>query len=683
MRAPLTLAACLAVALPLAAACGGESAPEAPAAGVDASGGIDLESSNGAPELTRIGDRVTPVGRSLVITAQAVDPDGDPLSFALYGALPDGARFDKATQRFEWTPTEAGATVHLTFVVTDGQAYDRETIRVTVVTGSAVNPPVFGPLGDRTIAAGAPFELRLDATDPDGDAVRFGHEGALPDGAALDGESGRFSWQPSASQAGTRAELTFTASDGLETVSQRVQLVVEDGSPGLPRPPSFTMSKAARAVPGVPIELSVTATDPNDDPLTFGFARPAPDGGRLDGAVVRWTPAEGDAGRAVPLVLSASDGVFTAVHVVTVSIERPAAGACSADPNEPNDREEDATAIPAGGGGGFICDTPESHDTDYWKLDADAEQTISLTLDFDERAGDLDLYLLAPDGDQIAQSLTSGGREELRLAAPTRGTYTVVVIGYSETPLAVAYTLTGEATTAACREDAWAGNHTPATAAALTSEASGGKLQLCAGQADYWTFEATCGARIEALLAVDGEADLDLYVYDSVDGSGPAGREPVGASLGDAAFEEIVIPAATRSGTHLIEVASYPNNTLSAAYELVVTAAGRCTDDALGNDSRGRARTLGLTETRGVVCCGEDWFKLELEAGNEALVAVAPSGGRVGVTALRADGVTAVDSDPAATTERVVVLTSPSNAIFYVRVTGDPGATYAISAEVY
>lgn len=658
--------------------------PADPPAGLDAATPADLgDSSNGSPELTRIGDRVVPIGRALVITATAVDPDGDSLSFALYGTLPEGARFDKSTQRFEWTPTEAGATVHLTFVVTDGQAYDRETIRVTVVDGASVNPPAFGPVGDRTIAVDAPFELRLEATDPDGDAVRFGHEGGLPEGATLEAETGRFAWQPTTAQAGTRTDLTFTATDGLETVSQAIRLVVDDGNPGLARPPAFTMSKSARAAPGVLLELPIAAGDPNGDPLSYAFARPAPSGATLGGGVVRWTPTEADAGRAVPLVLAASDGTFSAVHVVTVAVERPASGACEADPNEPNDAVATATPIPPGGGSGFICDAGAQFDIDYWQLDADEGQEIALALTFDGDRADLDLYLLAPDGDELAKSLTSGGREELRVTAPMRGTYAVVVIGYSETPLAAAYQLAGEALAAACVEDAWSGNHAPETAAPLSSEASDSKLQLCAGRADFWTIDATCGARIEALLAIDGGADLDLYIYDSVDGSGPSGTEPVEASLGDTALEEVVIPAATRSGTHLVEVGSYPNNTLSAGYELIVTSSGRCEDDALGNDSRGRARTLGGSGLRGVVCCGEDWFKVELAAGDEALVAVVPSGGRVGMTALRPDGVTALDAEPAATGERVVVISATSTGTYYVRVAGDVRASYAITVEIF
>jgi hypothetical protein len=672
------------LALCLTAACG-DAAPDVPAGplGPDAGGLPDsAPSGNAAPELTRIGDRVAPVGRALVITVTATDADGDPLSYALYGALPEGARFDKATQRFEWTPAEAGRTAHLTFVVTDGTETDRETVRVTTVDAATVNPPAFAPVGDRTIAAEAPFELALVATDPDGDAVTFSSDGPLPEGATLDGATGRFGWTPGGAQAGRRVDLTFTASDGLSVTSQPVRLVVDSGDPDLPRPPAFTMSKAARANLDVALSLPVTAADPNGDALAFGFARPAPAGASLEGGVLRWTPREADAGQAVPFVLSASDGTFTAVHVVTVTVDRPAAGACEADPNEPNDQPADATPL-AGDATGFICDTPEEYDIDYWQLEADADDVIGLSLSFDGATADLDLYLLAPDGDQIAQSLTSGGTEELRVTAPISGTYGVVVIGYSETPLAAAYRLSADVGGSTCREDPWAGNHRPADAAPLGPEASEAQLQLCAGAPDYWTFEATCGARIEALLAIDGpgteETDLDLYVYDSVDGSGPSGAEPVGASLGEASLELVEIPAATRTGTHLVEVASHPNNTRSAAYELVVTTDGGCREDRLDNGSLSRARLLDGAPISGTLCCADDWFRLTLQPGESALVGLRPTSGTAGLTGLRPDGVTVVDADPPAATERVAVFENAMGGTYYVRVAGSPGATYSLS----
>src|SRR5690606_3256410 len=119
------------------------------------------------------------------------DADQDALSYSLYGTLPDGARFDKTAHRFEWTPASVGQVVFLTFVVSDGQAFDRETVRIEVVDEVEAHPPVFAPVGDQQLTVGRGFALELEATDPDGDTLTFGFERQLPDGATLDPATGR------------------------------------------------------------------------------------------------------------------------------------------------------------------------------------------------------------------------------------------------------------------------------------------------------------------------------------------------------------------------------------------------------------------------------------------------------------------------------------------------------------
>jgi len=89
---------------------------------------------------------------------------------------------------------------------------------------AAAHRPVLDPIGGRLVRAGEPVELRLTASDEDGDPLVFSCDG-LPQGAQFDPLSGLFTWTPSDEQAGSH-RVTFTVSDGELTDSETVAFVV-------------------------------------------------------------------------------------------------------------------------------------------------------------------------------------------------------------------------------------------------------------------------------------------------------------------------------------------------------------------------------------------------------------------------------------------------------------------------
>jgi len=288
--------------------------------------------ANRPPELERIGDRVVPVGRPLVITVVARDPDDDPLTYSVFGNFPDGARFDKQTGRFEWSPSEAGRTYFLTFVVSDGVDFDRETIRIQVVESLTEEPPVFTPLGDMAVPVETDFQLRVEATDPNGGTITYGTAEALPAQATLEPATGILRWRPTQAEAGRPFGIEFTATDGAASASMRITLVVDDGRDGLQLPPVFSMSKTAVATAGEALSLNVAASDPNGDPLSLSILGGLPEGAQLDGTTFRWTPPQALAGQVIRLPFTAKDGTFTAVHIVAITVQRASSGVCFEDP---------------------------------------------------------------------------------------------------------------------------------------------------------------------------------------------------------------------------------------------------------------------------------------------------------------------------------------------------------------
>jgi len=643
-----------------------------------------LNTTNRPPELERIGDRVVAVGQPLVIVVSARDADDDTLTWSIFGNLPDGARFDKAAHRFEWTPPRADETIYLTFVVSDGQEFDRETIRVSVVSELTANPPTFSPVGDRAIPVDQPFELRLVATDPDGDRVTYGFEGSLPAGAALDATTGIFTWTPGSDSVGAPTDITFTATDGFVSTQLAIRLVVDDGREGLARPPAFTMGKGITATVGEALNLTIEANDPNGDALTFAIVGTTPNGASVAGDKLRWTPATEDAGRAVAIILSATDGSFTAIHVVTITVQRPAAGACGTDTFEPNDLASAPAAITAGTHTAAICDSATEADVDYYTFNSTGNQRLDVRIEFDASLGDLDLYLLSTNEDLLAASEGSGSVERLTFTITSPGTFIIAVIGYTDVPLSVPYQLTvatGAAT--ACIDDSFSGNHSPATAKAYSAAVEAASLSLCAERPDYWVVTPRCGQRIEALLDIQSAADLDMYLYDSTDFSGPSGTTAVAAAITENSLESLTLAAATRAAPHLLEIVSYPNNTTSSPYEIYVQMTGGCTEDARSNRTRATATAIGNGNTTGITCCADDWFALDLRATDSVFVEFSSTVGAVRVVGYGTDGTTQLDADGPVTANGLVLIEATTAGRYYLKVTGAPGAAYTLIVEIF
>jgi len=138
----------------------------------------------------------------------------------------------------------------------------------------------------------------LQATDPDGDTIRYKFTTPL----SADG-----TWQ---TQAGDRGSymVTITASDGINTVSQDVHIIVK------PRnyPPTITLLQSSIKVnEGDPVTIDATTNDQDGDNVTLAIS------GWMSG-LTKETSYQ-DSGTH-DVVLSASDGKDTTTEHVTVDV---------------------------------------------------------------------------------------------------------------------------------------------------------------------------------------------------------------------------------------------------------------------------------------------------------------------------------------------------------------------------
>ena len=195
-------------------------------------------SGNRPPVLKRIGNRQVVVNEALNLSLEALDPDADPLTFAVFGDLPANAKFDKLEGRLDWTPKSIIAPFYLTFQVSDGIEIDRETVRINTTNQKENEAPSFVKIGDQVVPPGAQMALTLEATDPNSDKLLFEIDGEAPEGTSLDAESGLFQWNVPVELNGSTIRIGFKVTDGALSDTMDTKFIIGDGA-GVPSPPVF------------------------------------------------------------------------------------------------------------------------------------------------------------------------------------------------------------------------------------------------------------------------------------------------------------------------------------------------------------------------------------------------------------------------------------------------------------
>ncbi|TVR95235.1 MAG: choice-of-anchor A family protein [Wenzhouxiangellaceae bacterium] len=183
---------------------------------------------NQPPEILSMPPMQAYVGLQYAYQVEAIDPDGDPLQFALIDA-PAGASLDAASGLLLWTPLAAHIGTHdFELHVLDGNgglAWQRFV--VTVDTAPVGNrAPVIHSTPPLTAKTGLPYRYAIIASDPDDDPLTFALvEG--PVGMALDTLTGELTWEP---ESVGSYPVSIVVSDGELDTSQNWQLEVLDGS---------------------------------------------------------------------------------------------------------------------------------------------------------------------------------------------------------------------------------------------------------------------------------------------------------------------------------------------------------------------------------------------------------------------------------------------------------------------
>lgn len=239
---------------------------------------ITVTNVNRPPQFTKaMNDTAINEGILLTVDVDAVDPDGSPVKFGLQNEF-SGMKIDSVTGVFTWTPslTQSGLYKFIirAFDVEGGVSIDSVSISVMNVNRL---PQFTKSLNDTSIDEDQLLSVDIDATDPDGDTVRY-YVQNIVQGMTIDTITGNFSWKPTFTQAGTH-NISFVANDRKGGfTNDPVVITVRNVN----RPPHFTstIQETIHVAVGQSIGIQFTGTDPDNDNLTFALVQ-APEGAAI------------------------------------------------------------------------------------------------------------------------------------------------------------------------------------------------------------------------------------------------------------------------------------------------------------------------------------------------------------------------------------------------------------------
>jgi hypothetical protein len=673
----------------LLAACSGDPGGE-PAGTADGAVLPDTSgpppTGNEPPDLHKIGDKEVVVGETLELVLEAADPEGAVVTFSAYGELPPDSKFFKGDARFVWTPAQQGGPYLVTFVASDGSAFDSETVSFRAVTEKQNHAPEFEALGDQFPAAGQPYSLLVQATDQDGDTLTFSVQGELPPGAAFDPAGALFQWTPTPDLAGSEHRVIFSVTDGQLKDTVDVLFIVTGGTDGNQPPEVATIPSQEIAV-GKTLTLTIQATDPDNDPLVFD-ATDTPPGSTWDaiGHTLTWTPGPAHANQSFTPKFSVTDGTYTVTKEASILVKSGTTpNTCTPDPFEPNETKAAAAKINPGLFQGLsVCDPDaQSYDTDWYTLPVTSGNILTATITFQHDHGDLGLGLFTETGQEALQlSDEVGDQETVQYAVQAAGNYYLVVFANSGANIKAPYSL--EVTTTqggGCIDDANEPNDTLGTGTPVGPETTMNGLQICAGDQDWYTLTLQAGDSLLASIEFAVSIDLDLYLV------GPDG-DVLDMSFSGPGVETVAVDPAPVSGTYGVQVQGWPKESAEGSYSLEILASTcpECAGDAKEpNDSQGQAIPLtpGLLVQDLTMCCDPDWFQIMVGAGQEIAVDLeylSDDGGKPTVV-LTAPGAPAVTlfctADSCAG-----VATAGTTGAAYLKITGPANTWYDVTATL-
>ena len=228
---------------------------------------IQNATTNTPPSINAGPDQTVQEGSTVTLNGTTSDQDGDQLTYswshdsALDISL---ANADSLSPAFTAPQVSADTTVTFTLTVSDG-TNDGVTDQVEI-TVTNNDPPTVNAGADQAVDEGDTVTLTGTATDDDDDPLtyRWTHDSSLAITMANDTSLSTTFTVPAAT-ADTTVTFTLTVSDGTnDGVTDQVEITVTNNDP-----PTVNAGADQAVDEGDTVTLTGTATDDDDDPLTY------------------------------------------------------------------------------------------------------------------------------------------------------------------------------------------------------------------------------------------------------------------------------------------------------------------------------------------------------------------------------------------------------------------------------
>jgi hypothetical protein len=212
----------------------------------------------------------------------------------------------------------------------DGSSTSNSSSSPSATPAAATDKPVITGLAPATAVVGQTYNFQPTASDPTGVPLTFSIANG-PKWAAFNAASGHMAGTPNASEVGTYANITITASNGkTSSVLPAFSIVVKAAAAtvaGL----SISGTPPVAVVVGAPYNFTPSAADPSSGKLTFSIQN-TPSWATFNATTgeLSGTPAAADVGSTANIVISVSDGTTSAaLPAFAIAVVQSANGSAS------------------------------------------------------------------------------------------------------------------------------------------------------------------------------------------------------------------------------------------------------------------------------------------------------------------------------------------------------------------
>ena len=270
---------------------------------------VTVNSVNDAPV---VADAIlaTDEDTAATLTLSGTDADGDALTFAV--TQPANGTVTLSGTTASYTPNaNFNGSDSFTFTANDGTV-NSNTATVSITVNPVNDAPTANP-GTASTVEGQGVAFNLSGSDPDGDALTYTISTQPSNGTVI--QSGAsVSYLPTGNYFGTDS-FGFTVSDGTLTSAEAIVTITITGTNDAP----VAQNGSATTAEDTAVEITLSATDPDGDTLTYTASDPANGSVSVSGDKATYTPTENYNGSDA-FTFTVSDGMETSTATVSITI---------------------------------------------------------------------------------------------------------------------------------------------------------------------------------------------------------------------------------------------------------------------------------------------------------------------------------------------------------------------------